>query len=130
MKSRISSRVVLLSIFFFVFAFSYAKKMPKIVFDKTVIELGEVKVNSTKTFDFTFTNKGSGKLFIHKVSTGCGCSKAEFPKEGIPSGGKGKITVTFNSTNFQPTRVKKILTVITNCKKATQKLEYNITISY
>lgn len=118
-----------LSIFFIFFVTSaYAEKLPKIVFDKTVFELGEVKIDEKKSFDFTFTNKGKGKLVITRVETGCGCTEVEFSKHFYNKGAKGKIKVTFDATNFQPSKVKKTITVFSNSKKSTQILEFNVTI--
>lgn len=113
---------------FFVITTAFAEKLPKIVFDKTVVDIGQVKINEKKTFEFSFTNKGKGKLVITKVSTGCNCTDAEFSKNFYKKGDKGKIKVTFDATNFQPSQIKKTLTVFSNSKKASQILEFNVTI--
>jgi len=113
---------------FFVVTSVFAEKLPKIVFDKTSIDIGEVKIDEKKSFEFTFTNKGKGKLVITRVDTGCGCTDVEFSKNFYSKGKKGTIKVIFDAKNFQPSKVKKTITVFSNSKKASQTLEFNVTI--
>lgn len=66
---------------------------------------------------YQITNTGSQPLIISKVQPGCGCTIPEFTKEPILPGGKGKIKLKFNSSNFIGIQ-KKFAHVFANVKKS------------
>ncbi len=47
-----------------------------------------------KRHTFPFVNQSSVPVRITKVRPGCGCLDVDYPKEPIPPGGKGEITLT------------------------------------
>lgn len=69
----------------------------RIVFDEQVHDYGSVKAGKVVEHTFKFTNKGVAPLTITKAKSTCGCTVPEFPKEPIPPGGQGEITVKFNT---------------------------------
>jgi hypothetical protein len=47
--------------------------LPKISFEKTVYDLGNVGEGTKNSCEFSFTNTGRGLLKIGKISRTCGC---------------------------------------------------------
>lgn len=94
-----------------------AKKYPEIKFERTTIDLGTFSQDETlHTCVFKFTNVGKAKLVINYVSTSCGCTVAEYPKDYISPGASGEIKVTYDSKGKVPGPFKKAIQVYTNCK--------------
>ena len=94
-----------------------AKKYPEIKFERTTIDLGTFSQDETlHTCVFKFTNVGKAKLVINYVSTSCGCTVAEYPKDYISPGASGEIKVTYDSKGKEPGPFKKAIQVYTNCK--------------
>ncbi len=100
-----------------------AKKYPEIKFERVTIDLGTFSQDETlHTCVFKFTNVGKAKLVINYVSTSCGCTGAEYPKDYISPGASGEIKVTYDSKGKVPGRFNKIIQVYTNCKDDLVKL--------
>lgn len=94
-----------------------AKKYPVIKFEKTTIDIGVFSEdNPIQTCVFKFTNVGKAKLVVNYVSTSCGCTVAEYPKDYISPGGTGEIKVTYDGTGKLPGKMKKHILIYTNCK--------------
>lgn len=68
-----------------------------ITWDKTLVDLGAVKKGEKRNTFFEFTNTSGGDIQIDIVDA-CECTKVEFPRGVIPPGGKGRLDVTFDST--------------------------------
>lgn len=73
------------------------EKLPKIEFEKDFHDFGKIIQGEKVTFAFKFKNTGKSLLLISSVSTSCGCTVSDYPKEPIMSGGSGKIDVSFDS---------------------------------
>jgi hypothetical protein len=75
--------------------------MPKteITFDEMRHDFGSITEGEVVTHSFRFRNTGTQPLLISKVDVSCGCTAPTFPKEPVPPGGEGTITLQFNSTN-------------------------------
>ena len=67
-----------------------------VTWDKKMIELGTVKKGEKRSMNFEFTNTSGADVQIDIVDA-CDCTKVDFPRGIIPSGGKGKLDVVFNS---------------------------------
>ena len=80
----------------------------KIVFEKDVYDFGTIKDGEKVTYSFKFKNEGVAPLLISDASSSCGCTVPEWPKDPIPVGGKGEITVTFNSSGKKDKQKKPI----------------------
>jgi hypothetical protein len=73
------------------------KELPQITFKQKNFDFGVLIEGEKVAHTFEFENTGNADLVITKVSTTCGCTVANYPKNPIPPGGKGKIEVVFNS---------------------------------
>lgn len=92
-----------------------ADKAPVISFDTTSHDFGKVKLEESKTFEFTFKNTGDADLYIVDSNVFCSCMKLTLPKEPIAPGQTGKIIMKF--TGEQLGSFMKNAQVYTNCKR-------------
>ncbi|MCX5638151.1 MAG: DUF1573 domain-containing protein [Planctomycetota bacterium] len=60
--------------------------LPRISFEKTVCDLGEVGQDSKNTCGFKFTNTGQGLLKIGNIKRTCGCTVFELDKKEYEPG--------------------------------------------
>ena len=60
-----------------------AKRMGAFTFKETSYDFGKIQEGDTVTHDFGFTNTGNAPLLISDISTGCGCTVAEWPRKPI-----------------------------------------------
>ncbi len=92
---------------------------PEITFDHEVWDFGEVPEGPKVRHDFYFTNTGKEPLIIQNVRASCGCTTPYWPREPIPPGGRGKITVEYN-TQGRPGAFVKTVTIYSNAKTPTK----------
>ena len=64
-------------------------------------DFGKIKKGDQVEHVYEVTNTGKNPLIISSVVPTCGCTVPEFTKDPIMPGQKGKITLKFDSTNFQ-----------------------------
>lgn len=95
-------------------AFSQAE----IKFDKTKIDFGTFAENQVQTAVFEFTNTGDKPLVVHQAFSSCGCTVADFTKDTIQPGAKGKVVVTYNATGTFLGRFEKKVVVRTNARNS------------
>jgi len=93
-------------------------ELPIIDFEELEHDFGKIVQGEKVKHDFKFTNVGKGNLIISSAAASCGCTVADYPKEPIPPGKSGKITVEFNSEG-KSGYVEKTITVVTNCEPNT-----------
>jgi hypothetical protein len=86
---------------------------PKLTFDKTVHDFGQVKEGTIAETEFEFTNNGKQDLIIRKVKASCGCTAGTPEKTVLKPGEKSSIKVTFNSAGREGQETKSI-TVFSN----------------
>lgn len=93
---------------------------PKIAFDKTTHDFGEVKKGSKNEVEFEIKNEGTVDLVIIDAKASCGCTVPEKPQEPIKPGQSAKMKVVFsaNSAGLQ----SKDVTLTTNTETGTEKL--------
>lgn len=90
----------------------------KIKFTETKHDFGIVNENAgSVSHEFEFINTGNANLLIYDVTTQCGCTRPEFPKNPIAPGKKGKIKVTYLPKG-RPGSFNRKVTVYTNGKPA------------
>lgn len=90
------------------------KDGPVITFDKKTHDFGDIYQGDKVEHTFYFTNTGNEPLIITNVSVTCGCTTPKgWPRDPIPPGGKGEVTVAFNSTGKMG-RQNKPVTVVSN----------------
>ncbi|TAH08745.1 MAG: DUF1573 domain-containing protein [Runella slithyformis] len=80
-------------------ASSLSDKMPKIVFEDSVknVDFGALVEGDTVQRNFKFSNAGEFPLIINNVSTSCGCTVPQWPRDPIAPGESASIVVKFNS---------------------------------
>ena len=94
----------------------------KLKMAETTYDFGLIDENGgAVSHEFEFINNGNGNLVIYDVTTQCGCTRPEFPKNPVAPGKKGKIKVTFLPQG-RPGSLNKKITVYTNGKPAKTSL--------
>ncbi len=87
---------------------------PVITFDKKVHDFGDIVQGDKVEETFHFTNTGTEPLIITNVQVTCGCTTPKgWPRDPIAPGGKGELTVAFNSAGKMG-RQNKVVTVVSN----------------
>jgi len=79
-----------------------------IAFDKASHSFGKIKQNTENPYKFKFKNTGSTPLIIVDAKGSCGCTVPEFPKEPIPPGGSGEISVVYSPGTQEGTQTKTV----------------------
>ena len=88
-------------------------KAPVLTFDKTEHDFGTLLQGEVVTYSFHFTNTGNAPLLISDVSTSCGCTVGDFPREPIAPGKDGNIKATYDSKGHHGFQTRS-LTVVSN----------------
>ena len=68
---------------------------PRICFEKTVCDLGDVGQGTKNTCEFKFTNTSQALLKIGKIKRTCGCTVFELDRKEYAPGQKGTIRVSY-----------------------------------
>ncbi|UMQ39917.1 DUF1573 domain-containing protein [Chryseobacterium sp. Y16C] len=98
-----------------------------IALSESNFDFGKIKKGDKVEHVYEITNTGTNPLVISEVKPGCGCTAPDFTKEPILPGKKGKITLHFDSTNFDGA-VNKYADVFANVEKAPIKLTFTANI--
>lgn len=98
-----------------------------IALSESNFDFGNIKKGSKVNHVYEVTNTGTNPLIISEVKPGCGCTAPDFTKEPIMPGKKGKITLSFDSANFDGA-VNKYADVFANVEKAPVKLTFNANV--
>jgi len=72
-------------------------KFPEIKFTFLVYDYGTIYKNSDGVCYFELKNTGRADLQLTNVSSSCGCTVPQWPKDPIPSGESAKIKVSYNT---------------------------------
>lgn len=91
------------------------RESPRIVFDMTQRDFGEILSSDEAKVVFRFRNEGTGPLTIRNVHAGCGCTTPrlnEEQKDYMP-GETGTITVVFNPKGRSGQQTQQV-TMVTN----------------
>jgi len=71
--------------------------LPVLVFDKRELALGEVKKGDTRSFEYTFTNRGKAAARIFLIQA-CDCTTIEHDNDKVYAPGEsGTLKITFDS---------------------------------
>lgn len=70
--------------------------VPRLVFDYTEFDFGDISDQKIVSHTFSFTNSGKAPLVIAHVRGTCGCTVPHWPAEPVPPGGNGSIEVRFD----------------------------------
>ncbi len=98
-----------------------------IALSESNFDFGKIKKGDKVEHVYEVTNTGTNPLVISEVKPGCGCTAPDFTKEPIMPGKKGKITLHFDSSNFDGA-VNKYADVFANVEKAPIKLTFTANI--
>lgn len=93
---------------------------PVISFDKTTHDYGTVTKGGDGTCEFKFKNTGVEPLILSNVSSSCGCTVPEWPREPILKGKSASIKVKYDTNRIGP--INKTVTVMSNAKEASVQL--------
>jgi hypothetical protein len=85
----------------------------KIKFTEEAKNFGDIKQGEVVKHVFSFKNEGNEPLILSNVSTTCGCTASNWPKEPIAPGKTASIEATFNSAG-KAGQQNKVLTVFSN----------------
>jgi hypothetical protein len=77
-------------------------EVAEITWEKTNHNFGKVNYQQKVLYDFEFENSGDKDLIILDAKASCGCTTPVWPKEPIPPGGTGVVTVGFKSSSKGP----------------------------
>ena len=94
-----------------------SKPLTTLALSESNFEFGKIKKGDHVEHVYEVTNTGTNPLIISQVKPGCGCTAPDYTKDPILPGQKGKITLKFDSTNFDGL-VNKQAEVYANVEKA------------
>lgn len=87
--------------------------IPRIVFEKTVYDLGKMVPDKFYNLKFAFANKGTGNLVIERTHATCGCTVPKLEKKIYEPGESGIIKVRYHAQKTAG-KVNKPLEVYSN----------------
>ncbi len=100
-------------------------RMPMLTFDSTSLSMGRIAEGVQVEKVYGFENTGKTDLVLTDVRASCGCTVAKgWPRMPVPPGGRGQITVAFNSEG-RPGMQHKTITVVANTDPPTSVLTLN-----
>ena len=70
---------------------------PKVTWQETTFDFGNIEQGVPVTHDFVFTNTTAEVIIITSVKPGCGCTATNYTKTPIKPGEQGSITAKFNA---------------------------------
>ena len=95
-----------------------AQKGPVITFEKKTHDFGDIVQGDKVEETFHFANTGTEPLIITNVLLTCGCTVPKgWPRDPIMPGGKGELTIAFNSAGKMG-KQNKVVTIVSNAVNA------------
>jgi major membrane immunogen (membrane-anchored lipoprotein) len=91
--------------------------LPAMKFAQVEHDFGKIIQGEKVTYAFKFKNTGNSDLVIAKVSTTCGCTASDYPKDPVRPGEEGIIEASFDSSGKQGFQSKD-LTIAANTQPA------------
>lgn len=104
-----------------------SKPLTTLALSEANFDFGKLKKGDHVEHIYEVTNTGTNPLIISQVKPGCGCTVPDYTKDPILPGQKGKITLKFDSTNFDGL-VNKQAEVFANVEKAPIVLTFSADI--
>ena len=90
-----------------------SENLPELTFEASSFDFGTIQEGDSVTHEYVFSNTGNSDLLIASSSASCGCTVADFPREPIAQGNKGRIKVVFHSKG-KSGKQNKTITVVSN----------------
>lgn len=75
---------------------------PKMTFEHTTVDYGEIEQSSDPLRVFPFKNEGTEPLIIKHAKGSCGCTVPNYPKEPIMPGESADIEVRYDTKRIGP----------------------------
>ncbi len=75
---------------------------PKMTFEQTTVDYGEIEQNSDPLRVFNFVNDGTAPLIIKHAKGSCGCTVPKYPREPIMPGESAIIEVRYDTKRLGP----------------------------
>jgi hypothetical protein len=94
---------------------------PVITFEKTTHDYGTVTKGGDGTCEFKFKNTGVEPLILSNVSSSCGCTVPEWPREPILKGKSASVKVKYDTNRIG--QINKTITVMSNAKEGSIQLK-------
>lgn len=86
--------------------------------DKITHNFGDILLDSGPvSCDYTITNTGDEPCVIYNVTTSCGCTEAEWTRQPLKKGEKGKVSVSYSNDEGPYPFDKSITVYLSNVKK-------------
>ncbi|MDR1847303.1 MAG: DUF1573 domain-containing protein [Bacteroidales bacterium] len=101
---------------------SIVENSAAIKFERDAIDFKDLNNGEVVTGSFKFKNTGKYDLVISEVTTSCGCTVADYPKDPIAPGNEGMISVTYDSKGYSGKRITKEVIVVSNTEPSITKL--------
>lgn len=101
---------------------------PAFQFAEEEHDFGSITEGDIVEHTFAFKNTGEAPLIISSATASCGCTVPSWPREPIPVGGDGEITVKFNSRN-KPGVQNKTVTITANTNPKISRLRIKSTVT-
>ena len=96
----------------------------KFKFEEETYNFGTTREGNSVEHDYKFTNVGKVPLVIKDARSSCGCTVPEWPKDPIPPGAEGVISVKFNTAGKTENQTKPItITANTYPSKTVLRIE-------
>ncbi len=106
------------------------KGNPRIKFDTTYCDFGNLTQGEKVAYNFKFKNIGTGDLLILDAYSTCGCTVPKYNKEPIAPGEEGKLEVVFDSTGKTGVQYKTVtLKLNTTIPEKTLVIKANVIIN-
>lgn len=102
-------------------------KLPVIEFEKDFHDFGKLVSGDRVRYSFKFRNTGKTLLVISSVSTSCGCTVSDYPREPVKPGEGGTVDVSFDSEGRHGLQ-NKTVTVFSNTQPPTTTLRIQATV--
>jgi hypothetical protein len=91
---------------------SVNKNAPVITFEKTTHDYGTIIKGGDGTCEFKFKNTGVEPLILSNVTSSCGCTVPEWPREPVLKGKSNVIKVKYDTNRVGG--INKTITVVSN----------------
>lgn len=99
-----------------------AANLAKISFTESEHDFGDIQQGDEVNWTFSFKNEGSAPLVLTNVSTTCGCTVSDWPRDPIMPGQESEIVVKFNSTGKKG-RQNKVITIFSNASNNQERVK-------
>ena len=125
-------RLILLLVIFSAFNLLYAQSSKSdgavIAWEKSTHDFGDVVQGDKVEHTFRFINTGNKDLVITNVEVTCGCTTPKgWPRDPIPPGERGELTVAFNSVG-KIGKQNKVVTVTSNSTGSVNQIMFSATV--